>query len=372
MTAANKVLKGLAIAFAGVVLLVCGLPLLLILDDDQAASASCPLTGTPSAAAAAGRFSPLGTWDKDQVANAATIVAVGKQQGLPARGWVIAVGTAMQESQLENLGHLGERNDHDSQGLFQQRPSQGWGTVSQIRDPVHASTTFYAALQRVPRWETLPLTVAAQKVQRSAFPDHYAKWEDDAEKLVAHVAGVTTISELPGASLAECEAPAQVSAQGWVRPVDAPVGSPYGPRNGRLHAGVDLSSKRNTVIRAASGGKVLWSGCDPGTGNCNVDGSPQTSGCGFYVDILHADEVGTRYCHLVREPDVAEGDTVNAGDQIGLMGTSGRSSGVHLHFEVHLQVCGGDGKACDLAKDNSTDPVQFMRDVAKAPLSEKL
>lgn len=306
--------------------------------------------------------------DAAQLANAATIAAVGVRRRMPERAVVVALATALQESSLENIPY----GDRDSVGLFQQRPSQGWGTVSQIRDPVHASTTFYAALQRVPRWETLPLTVAAQKVQRSAFPDHYAKWEDDAEKLVAHVAGVTTISELPGASLAECEAPAQVSAQGWVRPVDAPVGSPYGPRNGRLHAGVDLSSKRNTVIRAASGGKVLWSGCDPGTGNCNVDGSPQTSGCGFYVDILHADEVGTRYCHLVREPDVAEGDTVNAGDQIGLMGTSGRSSGVHLHFEVHLQVCGGDGKACDLAKDNSTDPVQFMRDVAKAPLSEKL
>ena len=72
----------------------------------------------------------------------------------------------MQESKLYNLGHLGAKNDHDSLGLFQQRPSMGWGTAAQINDPVYAATAFYLALKRVPGWESMAVTVAAQRVQR--------------------------------------------------------------------------------------------------------------------------------------------------------------------------------------------------------------
>ena len=81
-------------------------------------------------------------------------------------GWVVAVATAMQESGLRNLGHLGDRNDHDSLGLFQLRPSQGWGTPAQALNPTYAATAFYVTLLRVPGWESMPLTEAAQAVQR--------------------------------------------------------------------------------------------------------------------------------------------------------------------------------------------------------------
>ena len=90
----------------------------------------------------------------------------------------------MQESQLRNLGDLGARNDHDSLGLFQQRPSMGWGSVDQVMDPVYSTTAFYLALKRVPGWESMAVTVAAQRVQRSAFPYAYAQWETDANALV--------------------------------------------------------------------------------------------------------------------------------------------------------------------------------------------
>jgi hypothetical protein len=144
-------------------------------------------TPGPSAAATAPECVAPKTphrWDYKQRKNATTIVQVGVALDLPERAEVVALAAAMQESRLYNLGHLGARNDHDSLGLFQQRPSMGWGSAAQVTDPVFAATAFYLALQRVPRWQKMAVTVAAQKVQRSAYPNAYAKWEADAKSLV--------------------------------------------------------------------------------------------------------------------------------------------------------------------------------------------
>ncbi|MFD4871120.1 hypothetical protein [Streptomyces sp. NPDC058412] len=121
----------------------------------------------------------------EQAANAATIAAVGVAKGLPDRAVTIALATAMQESALRNLDH----GDRDSLGLFQQRPSMGWGTPEQIRDPVYSAGIFYDHLVDVPGYSRLPLTVAAQKVQRSGFPQAYAKHEPDATVLTAAFGG---------------------------------------------------------------------------------------------------------------------------------------------------------------------------------------
>jgi hypothetical protein len=126
----------------------------------------------------------------EQVANAHAIVAAGKKMGLPPRAYVVAVATALQESNLHNLGNLGSSNDHDSLGLFQQRPSSGWGSPSQLQDPTYASTAFYKALTQVSGWSGMPVTDAAQAVQVSAFPDNYAKWEKLAGDLVQGDYGV--------------------------------------------------------------------------------------------------------------------------------------------------------------------------------------
>ena len=131
--------------------------------------------------------STAATLSDEQRTNAAMIIGVAQQKGAPPRAWLVALATAMQESTLRNINY----GDRDSLGLFQQRPSQGWGSPAQVLDPVYSTTIFIDRLLQVPNWDRLPVTVAAQTVQRSAFPDAYAKWEGLAADLVAQLAGVT-------------------------------------------------------------------------------------------------------------------------------------------------------------------------------------
>ncbi|MGH4028708.1 C40 family peptidase [Actinomycetota bacterium Odt1-20B] len=121
---------------------------------------------------------------KEQIPNAQKIQATGVSMKVPARGQVMALATALQESGLRNLDY----GDRDSLGLFQQRPSQGWGSAEQVRDPVHASKKFYQGLLRVSGWQSMTVTQAAQAVQQSGFPDAYAKWEPLATALQKAVA----------------------------------------------------------------------------------------------------------------------------------------------------------------------------------------
>ena len=121
----------------------------------------------------------------EQATNAAAIAAVAEQRGLPARAVTIALAAAYQESELYNLDY----GDRDSLGLFQQRPSQGWGTAEQVMDPVYASNQFYDALLRVEGYRDLEIAVAAQQVQRSAYPDAYAEHEPAARALASALTG---------------------------------------------------------------------------------------------------------------------------------------------------------------------------------------
>lgn len=114
-----------------------------------------------------------------QAANAATIAAVARSRGLPPRATVIALATAHQESRLRNLDY----GDRDSLGLFQQRPSQGWGSAAQVQDPVYAAGAFLDRLVQVPGWETADLATVADAVQRSAFPLAYQQWTGTAQTL---------------------------------------------------------------------------------------------------------------------------------------------------------------------------------------------
>ncbi|MFJ2739649.1 C40 family peptidase [Streptomyces sp. NPDC087440] len=125
-----------------------------------------------------------------QVPHARTIVATGISLAVPRRGQIVALATALQESRLRNLSS----GDRDSLGLFQQRPSQGWGTADQIRDPLHASETFYKALLKVSGWQQMTVTQAAQAVQKSGHPNAYAQWEPLATALQKAIA-----ASFPGA-----------------------------------------------------------------------------------------------------------------------------------------------------------------------------
>ncbi|GAB1694876.1 M23 family metallopeptidase [Krasilnikovia sp. M28-CT-15] len=291
-----------------------------------------------------------------QIRNAAIIIKVGSTLKLPPRAWVIAVATAMQESSLNNLGNLGAHNDHDSLGLFQQRPSTGWGTPEQVMDPVYAATKFYEKLQTIDGWELMPLTRAAQKVQISAYPDAYAKHEAVATRIVNLLAHGAARAVGNSVSLVCLSTVGQIAASGWTIPAPgAVVGSGFRTRDRPTHQGVDLIIDRYTPIHAAASGVVSVVKCNvdhSGRQTCDVDGYPGKGGCGWMVEIVHAGNVMTRYCHMVEHPAVQVGQRVQAGQQIGRVGTSGNSSGPHLHFEVHLNN--------DRRSVGAINPVPFM------------
>jgi hypothetical protein len=167
-------------------------------------------TDGPTCRVASGRSGgPSYEFTPEQAVNAATITAVGTGRGLPERAVTIALATALQESGLRNIAH----GDRDSLGLFQQRPSQGWGTPKEILDPTYAAGEFYKHLVKVRDYQSLPLTVAAQRVQRSGYPEAYAKHEPDAGLLAAALTG-TSAATLTCDGRQETGGTAQAAATG--------------------------------------------------------------------------------------------------------------------------------------------------------------
>jgi murein DD-endopeptidase MepM/ murein hydrolase activator NlpD len=169
----------------------------------------------------------------------------------------------------------------------------------------------------------------------------------------------------PGAKAPGAKAPARpasgapkglAAAGRWIRPVPGAIVSGFRAAERPDHDGVDLGAPRGTVIRAASAGIVVTVLCNvdgrffaPDTGPvpCDSDGSPGLGGCGWYVEIRHAAGVLSRYCHMVRQPAVHVGQSLPIGQPVGLVGTSGNSSGPHLHLEIHVA-------------DQPVDPVPFL------------
>ncbi|WP_117211140.1 M23 family metallopeptidase [Allorhizocola rhizosphaerae] len=342
----TKAITGLIVA----VLLGCiGVPMLLV-SAVLGGSGGC----TPAYPNGSGQPG-IGRWDREQVSIAATIVHVGVTKGVPRWGWVVALATAMQESQLRNLPHLGENNDHDSIGVFQQRPSQGWGTPQQLADPTYQAGKFYEKLLTIPGWQQMPLTEAAQRVQVSAYPEAYAKWTSDAIQLADAVASQGSWAIL--GDLEQC-----VSTAGWTHPLPGyQVTSGFRTAGRPSHDGADLPAPRQTPIRAAAAGEVIKVRCnaidrrDGSDWGCDRDGDPDlTGGCGWFLELLHPGNVMTRYCHLDTAPLVRVGDQVLAGQPIGVVGSTGHSSGPHLHIEVHLN-------ADRDSTGQAVDPVSFLR-----------
>ncbi len=178
----------------------------------------------------------------DQVQNARTLIAVGKSIGVPPRGWVIAIATALQESGLRNLDY----GDRDSLGLMQQRPSAGWGTPQQVTTPSYAARAFYggpssptrnSGLLSVPGWQKMPLWQAAQSVQRSGFPFAYEAHEALATDLVHRLAGKT----------AGC---APLASGPWRLPVarSYTLTSGFGPRVSPTTGGADFHTGQDFAV----------------------------------------------------------------------------------------------------------------------------
>ncbi|GAB3314419.1 hypothetical protein GCM10027451_29350 [Geodermatophilus aquaeductus] len=315
-----------------------------------AASSACSAGGTGTTVAGV-------ALDAVQMGHAQTIANVAAARGLPAYAVTVALATAWQESRLRMLAndgsspaltaeqaavtatslthpHDGIGSDHDSVNLLQQRWLAGWGTVAQLMDPVHAAEAFYSRLVAVPNWQTIPLTEAAQAVQVSAAGGAYARWEPFARQLTAVLwsAAQATAAGPAGAADGICPGLA-VAAGSWIRPTAGTVTSGFGTRWGALHAGVDLAGPRGTPVYAAADGTVIRAECT--SAYCDRDGGLGLAGYGNLVEVDHGAGVTSRYAHLSAYT-VRAGQPVRAGTLLGYQGSTGNSTGVHLHLEVRI------------------------------------
>lgn len=342
-----RLIWGIVAGAATLVLVVTGALVILIgglasteqSNQDQAESGCVGGTN----AVQAGNLGPDGEipegsiagFDTEQIQNARTIVAVGKQSGVPAYGWVIALATAMQESTLRNLNY----GDRDSQGLFQQRPVSGWGSVADITNPVKSAQAFYGVaahtgntgLLDIPGWRKMQVTAAAQAVQRSAFPLAYAQHEDEARALVAALADGVSAADLSAtATDVACTIGMAGISTSVVRPIQAGLAidnDNYGNSGSNwanMHTGNDYSSPCGTPVQAAHGGTIV----------IESGGSWGWSGRWLVKVQTAPGNLTTWYGHM-QSLSVAAGQTVKAGQVIGQVGSEGNSTGCHLHFEVH-------------------------------------
>ncbi|MEV4616798.1 C40 family peptidase [Kitasatospora sp. NPDC049258] len=290
------------------------------------------LAGTSSDVQVPGLSAPA-----EQIPNAKIIVATGVQLRIPARGQVIALATALQESGLRNL----PGGDRDSLGLFQQRPSQGWGTREQILDPPYASTKFYTALTAVNGWEQLPLTVAAQRVQKSGFPDAYAQHENLAAALQQAIAPTL------GAAAAAPAAPAPAGWPGPVRPGCATAaGEGFGAiEAGTIPAGYEIPVDAPVAVRTA----IRWALGQLGTpyqwgGSCtNPRGTDPAGRCDCSSLVQRAYGVAGVQLSRTTYTQVTEGapvptDALRPGDLVFTHGTADRPEHVAMFIGAGLLV----------------------------------
>ena len=299
-----------------------------------------------------------------QIAHAATVVGVGERMGVGAQGIVVALATVSQESSFLNyandgrgtdlqpdqrdvgasmrLPHDAVGTDHGSLGLFQQQ-YPWWGSVEELMDPATTARLFYEALVKVPGWHELPVTVAAQRVQASAYPSAYADDEPVARQLLSMLSGAADTNAagtVVNAGLDNGQiwcglggADGQIIAGDMVFPLPAgsfTVSSGFGPRANPtgggtdVHTGLDFSAPAGTPVFALADGVV--------TTAMHSDVS-----YGNRVVIEHTPTMHTLYAHML-VLSVTEGQVVTAGQPIGQVGSTGRSTGNHLHFEVRMNA----------------------------------
>jgi murein DD-endopeptidase MepM/ murein hydrolase activator NlpD len=297
----------IAAPVAGILALVLGVVVILSPGDTASGLSTC----TPQPASESSEVSI----DFEQRRVAETIISVGKELAVPARGMVVALAAGLQESGLRPLAY----GDRDSLGIFQQRTA--WGSVQERMNPRTSAVMFFTGghggqpgLLDITGWEDLSVTEAAQAVQRSAYPDAYAKWESLAISLVRSIAGYD----------ASC-----IGAGTWVFPLDDAayvLTASFGDCGGHwddCHTGQDFAAPTGTPVVAAGQGVVVFAESNGAYGNA--------------VRILHAEGIATWYAHLSRI-EIPQGTSVRPGQVIGLVGSTGNSTGPHLHFEVRLHA----------------------------------
>lgn len=294
------------------------------------------------------------TLGRTQLERASSIITGGSEiEGIDDNAVIIALMAALTESNLKQLANSaaypesgdmpndGEGADHDSLGLFQMRPQSGWGTVEELMDVDYQVEAFFGGetgpnhpsprgLLDIPGWEDMDRGEAAQAVEVSAHPDRYTNYEPVAEKIL------TTLTDNAnnggnggggsGGDVPETERLVFPLPEGTYTRT-----SGFGPRTdpitgeSRLHGGVDYAAEDGTPISALADGKVVTAHMSGGT-----------SGTVIIEHTIDGEAVATMYVHMWEHGiHVEAGDQVKAGDHIADVGSSGHSTGPHLHLQVH-------------------------------------
>ena len=291
------------------------------------------------------------TLDQRQLTHAGTIITVGATTaGVGREGVLIALMAALTESTLRMLANTGaypesagfpndgDGSDHDSLGLFQMRPVSGWGTVADLMDPEYQVQAFFGGpsgpnagsprgLLDIAGWQLLDPGAAAQAVEVSAYPDRYQNYQSVADSILATLTRVQPASPagsgptVPETSRVVFPLPAgtytNTDSFGWRT-------DPYSGER-RFHSGSDLAAPAGTPILAVADGVVSFAG--------------QRGTYGGLITIEHTvggERVTSYYAHMYDQGiRVATGDTVTAGQHIGDVGSAGKSTGPHLHVEIH-------------------------------------
>lgn len=337
---------------------------------NPAATAAC-LPGSlivgqvPDSLTATTRAGETVTLNKTQLTHAATIITVGaRTAGVGRPGVVIALMAALTESSLRMLANTsaypesanypndGNGGDHDSLGLFQMRPASGWGTVAELMDPTYQARAFYGGqtgpnypsprgLLDIPGWQQLDPGAAAQAVEVSAYPDRYQNYLPVAEAIRA---GLTRPATSGGGGSDETPVVPETTRLvfplpegSWVR--TSRFGWRTDPITGEraFHSGSDFAAADGTPIYAVADGVVAFAGPSSGFGNLIV-----------LEHTVQGQRVASYYGHMWDTGFyVSAGETVTAGQHIGDVGSNGKSTGPHLHLEIHPGGYGAEAVDAD-------------------------
>lgn len=342
-----------AALFAAPAVAVMGIALFMNPAAQMCTTGSLTVTTIPDELTATTKSGQRITLGKTQLTHAATVITVGGQiTGVEHAGVRIALMAALTESSLRMLANTGaypessdfpndgNGSDHDSLGLFQMRPAAGWGTVAELMDSTYQAKAFYGGptgpnypsprgLLDIPSWQQMDPGEAAQAVEVSAYPDRYQEYQPVADAIINALtasrgnrsSGGGVAGEVPETSRVVVPVP---EGSYW-------ISSPYGPRvdpvtgeTGDFHWGTDFAAADGTPILSTADGVVRLSGYISGWGNLIV-----------IEHTVGGEKFASLYAHMWDHGiHVTEGQRVVAGQHIGDVGSSGKSTGPHLHFEI--------------------------------------
>ena len=353
----------LVLVFVGPLVGLVGVAALLIPSSSSCGSGSLLVSGVPESLTAQTSDGRSITVGRTQLAHAATIIEVGgRDEAVGRSGVLVALMAALTESTLRMLAnttaypesaahpHDGVGSDHDSLGLFQMRPASGWGTVAELMNPEYQARAFFGGpagpnagsprgLLDIAGWQTLSPGIAAQTVEVSAYPDRYQNYQPVAEKILTALTQAPADPTIAAPAVHETSRIVFPLPSGTYTSTDS-FGWRIDPYSGAraFHSGSDLAAPSGTSILAVADGVVSFAG--------------QRGTYGGLITIEHTvrgELVTSYYAHMYQNGiHVAVGDHVTAGQHIGDVGSAGKSTGSHLHIEIHP---GGAGQPAVNAMD---------------------